>query len=480
MWYQKRYVIWGLIFAVNLILKGMFLTGNDIALDEPFSIFHSQQSLGELLELFPKENNPPLHYLLLHFVIEAFGIGPESVRLLSLALSSLAAVFIFRLGNRHFSFLTGIGASLIFTLSNFQIYHSHEARTYALMIFLTVMALDAYLRVFENPHRTRSYVWLGIWNLLLIYSHFLGFWLIMAQVIGILFARKKWPLFKGLLITGVATMVGYLPYIYILYLRMSNYVGAGTWVWQPHWTELYGNINRFLNSPYATVAFVLVLAGGFGYLIWKRHITEVVQASLQDRKFWLLVMTFSVIYFGMFAVSFVISPQFLDRYLLFTTVPLFLVMARAVELLIPRRTFAWVGIGVVAVGLLVKLDLNPSNLREAKAVAEGVRMHKIGTTPLVICPPYRDLALLYHYDREAFADYANKDSYLQAHQIYPVNSLFELPPGLLERNDTLLYLDADSEFSHPGNGIGDAFGSAYVREEQIRYDTVSLLRIFSR
>lgn len=473
-------MIWGLILLVNLALKSLFLASNGVALDEPFTIFHSQQSLGELFELFPKENNPPLHFLGLHFFIEVFGIEPGSVRLLSLIFSSLTAVFIFRLGHRHFSLLTGLGASAIFTLSNFHIYHSHEARTYALMIFLTVMALDAYLQVFEDPRRTRSYFWLGLWNLLLIYCHFLGFWLLMAQVLGILLARKKWPLFKGLFLTGVGTMVGYLPMIYVLYLRMSNYVGAGTWVWKPHWTELYGNINRFLNSPIGTVAFVGVLAVGIGVLIVGKKLKPAILRLVQDRKFAVVLALFLIIYVGMFAVSFVISPQFLDRYILFTTVPLFIFMARAVELVVQQRLWAWIGVGVIALGLLVKLDLNPSNLREPKAVADGIRTYKTVSTPLVICPPYRDLAFLYHYDRAAFADYSHKAEYLADHAIYPINSLSELPPDLMAVNDTILFLDADSEFSHPGNGIGDALGAAFLKEDQVRYDTVSLLRIFTR
>lgn len=477
---RNSFLVWGLILIVNLILKGLFLTENDIALDEPFSIFHSQQSLGELVELFPKENNPPLHYLLLHFVIEILGIDPVSVRLLSLVLSSLAAAFLFKLGNRHFGFVTGIGASLLFTLCNFQIYHSHEARTYALMIFLTVMSIDAYLRVFEDPHRTRSYFWLGFWNVLLIYSHFLGFWLLMVQVIGILLTQKKWSLFKGLLVTGIATLIAYLPYIYVLYLRMSNYVGAGTWVWEPHWTELYGNINRFLNSPYGTLAFVMVIAAALGYLVLKKRLVNVAKESLTQRKFWVLTLMFAVIYLGMFAVSFVISPQFLDRYLLFTTIPLFLVMVKTVELLVPHRIWAWVGLGVLALGMLVKLDLAPSNMRATKAVAQGVKDYKRGSTPLVICPPYRDLGILYHYDREAFADYPNKAAYLEDHFIYPVHSFSELPLELIGKNDTVLYLDADSEFTHPGNGIGEALAKAFGNEERVRYDTVSVLRIFTR
>ncbi len=228
------------------------------------------------------------------------------------------------------------------------------------------------------------------------------------------------------------------------------------------------------------MAFVGVLAVGIGVLIVGKKLKPAILRLVQDRKFAVVLALFLIIYVGMFAVSFVISPQFLDRYILFTTVPLFIFMARAVELVVQQRLWAWIGVGVIALGLLVKLDLNPSNLREPKAVADGIRTYKTVSTPLVICPPYRDLAFLYHYDRAAFADYSHKAEYLADHAIYPINSLSELPPDLMAVNDTILFLDADSEFSHPGNGIGDALGAAFLKEDQVRYDTVSLLRIFTR
>ena len=483
---SSQYLWWAGIFLVNLLLKGWFLTGNDIALDEPFSIWFSQQSMGELAELFPRENNPPLHYILLHYVITLFGIGPVAVRGLSLLFSCLAAVFIFRAGQRHFSLTTGLGASLLFTLSTFHIYHSHEARTYSLLIFLTVMAVDAYLKVFEDPSRTRSFVWLGVWNTLLIYSHFLGFWLLIAQAAGILIARKRWPLCKGLLFTGIATLVAYIPYFYILYLRMDTYVESGTWVWRPQWTELYGNINRFLNSPYATVAFVLVLMGGLGmaWLMGRKGGNDAGEKGLkslfQDRKWLVLGFQFALIYGGMYAVSFVISPQFLDRYLLFTTVLLFLFMARTIDLLLPRRVFAWAGIGLIAVAMLVKIDINPSNERAAKALAEGITELKQEGVPLIICPPHRDMPLLYHYDREAFADYRNKEDYLKNNLIYPVVSVKELPPQFFSEHDYVLYLDGESEFICPGNGIKERLDQEFQIKDLREYDKVSWLRIYQR
>ena len=60
---------------LGFVLKGLYLGSNSLGGDEPFSVYHSQLSLEHLLGIFQSENNPPLHFLLLHYWIKFFGIS---------------------------------------------------------------------------------------------------------------------------------------------------------------------------------------------------------------------------------------------------------------------------------------------------------------------------------------------------------------------------------------------------------------------
>ncbi|MEM6271924.1 MAG: glycosyltransferase family 39 protein [Bacteroidota bacterium] len=443
-----------LFFVGNLALKLPGLTGSDIALDEPFSVFYAQQSLPELFELFPRENNPPLHFLVLHAFIAVFGVSAWVVRLPSLLFSCLSAALLFRTGTRHFSAGTGLVTAVLFSLSNFHIYHAHEARAYSLLVLLTILALDRFLRLVDEPDRMVHYAWLALWNVLLIYTHFLGFWVLMAQGAAFFLLPDKRKVWWRLGLAFLASALAYLPYFYVVMARMNNYASVGTWVPQPEWTQLYGNINRFLNGRWVTViagtsALIAVLWGGRSR-----------RDPGQMRKWWMLLLVFGLMYGGMYGVSFLTAPMFLDRYLLFVTVPMFLLLAALlVEGPIDPRLKIALAV-LVAAAMLIFVQINPPNGRPVAALAERVKAERKLGAPVIICPPYRDKTLLYHLDRAAFRRYREKDRWLNDQAIYPVQAFSELSADILQ-GPRVVFVDADSRFTHPGNGIEDSLRKYY-------------------
>ncbi len=56
------------LVLIALISKILFIGARDICLDEPFTIFHAQNNVLDILKL-PAQNepNPPMFMLLLHF-----------------------------------------------------------------------------------------------------------------------------------------------------------------------------------------------------------------------------------------------------------------------------------------------------------------------------------------------------------------------------------------------------------------------------
>jgi 4-amino-4-deoxy-L-arabinose transferase-like glycosyltransferase len=472
-------VLFLVFLLLNLALKLPFLTSQPIELDEPFSIFHSQQTLAELIRLFPDENSPPLHYLVLHWVIQLFGIEAWSVRLPSMIFSCLGAALLFRSGERHFGRIAGVTAACMFTICNFHLYHSHEARTYSLLVFLTVLTLDRFLRLVDEPDKTRNYIWLGILNALLIYSHFLGFWLLLAQGVGFFLLGNKNIIWWRLGLSWAGTALLYLPFLFVLLGRVGNYYEEGSWMWQPHWSELYGNINRFLNGIPGTLAVAVVLMMGVvGWLRGSSHSLKL-PGWATERKFLLVAMIFGLVYFGMFAASLMNSPIFLDRYLLFTTVPLFLILGKLCDGLFHSKGLKWAASVILLAGMVINLNPNPSNERPITQLVAQIDQLKSSQTPLIICPPFRDLAVLYHLDRASFQDYRNKEARMRNLNIYPIHSSGEITTDISSRSD-ILFLDADSEYTHPGNGIRKHLQSLFSKEKEYQFGPVYRLFHFQK
>jgi len=186
---------------LGFVLKFFFLGFNSLAGDEPFSVYHSQQPLDQLLAIFQSENNPPLHFLLLHYWIKLFGISELSVRIPSLIFSAFTVLFIYRIGLRFFNLRVAIIASIIFTFSTYQVLYAHEARAYALMGFLTSVSMFYYLEIIHSKNRNNwKLFWFLLANTLLIYTHFFGFFILFIQFFFILLQPKLLKKFYRFLI----------------------------------------------------------------------------------------------------------------------------------------------------------------------------------------------------------------------------------------------------------------------------------------
>ena len=203
-----------LIFAVNFILKLIYLDRRDIANDEPFTIFWAQAGLKDIFRMLPTENNPPFHFFLMHFWIKLFGISALSVRFPSLLFSSFTAVIIFLIGKRFYSIFTGISAALIFTFSTMQVYFSHEARVYPLFALLTAISLYIFLIIREKPERKQLYVFLFLTNFILIYSHYFGFFVLLIELISTLITKQRRQLIMPMFVLMSGLALSYLPVIY--------------------------------------------------------------------------------------------------------------------------------------------------------------------------------------------------------------------------------------------------------------------------
>ena len=58
---QKVLLFSTALFIFNLVLKLLFIDAGDIALDEPFTLFHAQKSIAGIFEMLKDENLSLIH-----------------------------------------------------------------------------------------------------------------------------------------------------------------------------------------------------------------------------------------------------------------------------------------------------------------------------------------------------------------------------------------------------------------------------------
>lgn len=224
------------IIVLNLIVKGIFLSSNSIGGDEPFSIYHAQMDIISIIKLLSAGNNPPLYEILLHFWIKLFGISEFSVRLPSLIFSCITVFYIFKIGVNFFNIKVAISSSLLFIFSNYQILFAHEARVYALFGMLTAISMFFYLELIaKDKPKFKPLILLLLANIVLIYSHYLGFFVLLIQFLCIvLYKELRTKFWKQLLILLGIIALFYLPNINVLIARFLDSSSNGTWVKSPN------------------------------------------------------------------------------------------------------------------------------------------------------------------------------------------------------------------------------------------------------
>jgi 4-amino-4-deoxy-L-arabinose transferase-like glycosyltransferase len=463
----------GLIF-LNVILKVIFLGRNDIAIDEPFTIFYSQTGFPALFEMLKTENNPPLFFVLLHFWIKVFGISALSVRFLPFLFSTLTAPVIFITGKRFFSVQSGLLASLIFTFSNYHLAFSHEARVYPLFALLTCLSMYSFFSLVQNPERKPSLYLLILANVLLIYSHFFGFFIIGIQILACLCFHDARKATKACLQAQVASLFLYLPYFSVFFSRFFASSG-GTWVPPPVFSDLYTMVWRFSNVPLVTVFFLgMLMVASVKYFI-KRKTTPEVLSPFQK----ILLLWFFFPYLAIFFLSFKI-PMFLDRYLVFTSIAFYMMVAQAIVYTWETRKNNFYICSVLAIGgMLLTFKPNMDNHRRLKKVIEVIHDLKLKETPVLLCPEWLDLGFTYYYNAAYFQDYGNLRQNLKKEFIFPVNHPDQIPPGIIEKATSVILFEEWPEVVDKNNEILKKLSDIFSNCREIKIPEAYKIYYFS-
>jgi uncharacterized membrane protein len=222
----------------------VFLTAESFWYDELLSVLVARldwSALGTFLMHY--ESNMALYYGLLKTWL-GFGEGEATVRLLSVIAGVATVPAVFAVGTRLFGARVGLTAALLLSLHAFHVRYSQEARSYALVVLLTV--LSSYLFLISTQARSRwiraGYI---VVSTLAVYAHYFALWVLLAHWLSVLAVRgplvpRRWVIVSAvvilLLISPLGIFVehagirqtGYLPLPWLQDMRGTLHVLVGT------------------------------------------------------------------------------------------------------------------------------------------------------------------------------------------------------------------------------------------------------------
>ncbi len=225
------------VIGVAVLLRLVGLDAFGLWNDEIMSVMVARRPLGEVLARLMADVHPPLYFLVLSAWGKLTGFGDGMVRLPS-AVFGISAIGAFVwLVRAILPIRVGRVATILFALSSLQIYYSHEARPYSLLVLWTVLSMALFVRLVQRPGR-RLAAGLVLVTAAGLYSHyFFGLVpLVQASIVCLALAIGQLPQARQQTMhVALSLAVGgllFAPWLPSLFRQLGS-VGDQFWVPEP-------------------------------------------------------------------------------------------------------------------------------------------------------------------------------------------------------------------------------------------------------
>jgi len=455
-----------LLFLIAFCRKLFYINQRDLCLDEPYSVFNAQKSLADILKIPAQgEPNPPMFMVLLHFWIKLFGIEAASIRILPLLFNAVTIVFIYFTGKRFFSLWTALLASGLFLFSTFHFYHGLEARTYSLLSMATAASLYFFMQYVNNYKNYKALIGLIISNLILVYSHYFGWFVIFSQVLTCFIYIRSFRMFFRFMIPFLGTAVGFLPMVPIIIRQFEKSTRIGTWVNPPKATDYLEQIQYFLNHKEVFGLLMYIFAAGALFTIamvalkkWKGFNIGVP----------VLLIWWLVPYSIMFLISFKI-PMFNSKYILFNSIGMYLFIGAMINFQFRQHKYIEPAVGlllIVSMYLHMKILPDYFAYREVRNSVEFVKSLENDKSIVLIYPPWTDFSFNYYYDREIFEDHQEYYVKMFKNDLYRVWGLENAQNAIKANPGRRVIYFQDGKNNNPDEDIFGFLDTAYIKVDR--------------
>lgn len=360
--YPERTVV-GVLMAIAAIVRFASITKASIWHDEGFTLMLSGRGPLDIWAGSARDVHPPLYYELLHYWMNLFGRSVLSARGLS-AIAGLATIYI---GYRLVRHILNRGAAtvslMILAIAPMIVRYSQEARMYGVLGLWLVSATYVLLLALEHPRQTKYWILYAVLMAAGLYTHYFTLFALAAHWVYLLvqttpnhwkFGKTSW-LTKEWWLTNLAIVVFWLPWLPSFIAQFTRGQGIG---WIPRITEmtLPGGIWQDLTFTdggqlpgFLFYGVPALLLASVCYMVWQyRKKTPQVE----------LIFFYSIVPLALTLLVSIVKPIYQDRYLVFATYGLYLLIGMAIYRLIQMNRLAGTGALLALLGILAIGNVN--------------------------------------------------------------------------------------------------------------------------
>jgi hypothetical protein len=304
--------------------------------DELYTMINSttDKSMGDMYDILKIDVHPPLYYYIVHCFNFIFGNNLFSARFVSVVFGLLGFFAIYHLGKELVSKQAGLIAVALLAVNHFHLYHSQEARMYAMLFFTTTVSFYYLVKFIKYPS-LRSALLHSVFACLMIYTHFFALFTLLSQYLILLYflirpyqiSQKKF--FQYSLLSGIVTMVLYIPALIIFFTASRR---DSFWIPRPEkdvYTAMFKEFFGHAEIPLWIAALALFYY--FFQLFRAKEIRKLSIDPILERKvfaFFIIFVWVLVTLIIPLIISFVNLPMIVSRYFI-NTLPALLILIAA-------------------------------------------------------------------------------------------------------------------------------------------------------
>ncbi len=325
-----------IISAAMLIYSVYLCFSPDIWYDELFSMEFARRPISEMIRLTAADVHPPLYYIIVHCAIligravsgslslPATMMGSMGAEIVCAKLASvvpLIIIFIYAVTavrRKYGPIAGGLFSMAVIAMPNMAEY-SVEIRMYSwVILFITAMCIHADEFIVRDDQKViRGLKWgkvfpIFIYGLMACYTQYYAAVAAFAIYLFLVIhsVRKNiWQL-GILLISANLTVVLYIPWLSVVFSQVGT-VSQNYWILPLTWRSI-GGVIKYLILPAFTIQWI---AYAFAAVLFVLSFITVI-SNLKNEYMWLCFMPIiGIVIFG-FAVSFIVRPIFVYRYML--------------------------------------------------------------------------------------------------------------------------------------------------------------------
>lgn len=237
----------------------------DFWFDEAYTYQVAKLPISSLLKATLSDNNPPLFFLLIHFLVKA-SQDPAFLRIPSLISQLLTTILIFKIVKQQFSPKLASLAAIAFSISPLTLYLASEARPHSIAIFTSVLTTYYFLKIIRSPSRSNIFMFQVIFTIGLYTQYYLALLLLPFTFLVLknkFFSNKQWSIIAlAPLILLVPLLISSLNYGHVPCYCPPTYIALLQTLISPTST-IFGSLSTteyFKISPLITITSVATSA----------------------------------------------------------------------------------------------------------------------------------------------------------------------------------------------------------------------------